>query len=372
MRAFLVLVIVAAANAANLLRVQDSIPGQYIVKIKSDFDVESVLPTVRLAGGNIRRIFKSALRGFSAELSDEVLNVVLNLPAVEYVEENAIARPQTVPSWGLDRIDQRDLPLDDTFQPHLATGTALVHMYVIDTGIQENHDEFTNRLHIENPLQLTNPSDCNGHGTYCAGIASGTNYGVAPEAHLCSVKVTDCTGYATIDNIIVALGWIVDHAEKPAFAMMSLVSGKSDSLDTAVSTLVSNGVQTAVPAGNYNADACYYSPAGVTGVVTVGATDSSDVRTSTSNYGSCVDIFAPGDQITSAWYDPDSTSATQTMSGTSSACAHVTGALALYAVAEDQQEGDDGLNTVSELLSAASVDKVTDPGTGSNNRLLYV
>nr|XP_054767404.1 extracellular serine proteinase-like [Lytechinus pictus] len=153
---------------------------------------------------------------------------------------------------------------------------------------------------------------------------------------------------------------------------MSLVSGKSESLDTAVSSLVSSGVQTAVAAGNYNADACYYSPSGATGVVTVGATDSTDVRTSNSNYGSCVDIFAPGDQITSAWYDADSTSATLTSSGTSSACAHVTGAMVLYAIAGNQQEADDGLNTVNELIKGATVDKITNAGTGSNNRLLYV
>ena len=269
-------------------------------------------------------------------------------------------------TWGLDRIDQRDLPLNNSYTD--GTEGAGVHAYIIDTGIRATHAEFTGR--IGNAYDAVTAggtaNDCNGHGTHVASTVGGTTYGVADKVTLHAVRVLSCAGSGSNAGVIAGVDWVSRNAIRPAVANMSLGGGISSALDTAVSNAIASGITFVLAAGNDNQNACNYSPARTASAITVGATTNTDARASYSNYGTCLDLFAPGSNITSAWISSDS--ATNTISGTSMASPHVAGAAALRLAATPtatpQQVRD-------AIVNSATAGKVVNPGTGSPNRLLF-
>ncbi len=273
------------------------------------------------------------------------------------------------PSWGLDRIDQRTLPLSGTFV-YSATGNgAGVRAYIVDTGVLSTHSEFSGRL-VAGFTAINDgrgTEDCNGHGTHVAGTVAGTIYGAAKEATIVPVRVLDCQGSGMVSGVIAGLDWIVkDHVSGPAVVNMSLGGGASAALDAAVLAVVDDGVTVVVAAGNSTADACTSSPSRVAQAVTVGATTSADARASYSNFGSCLDLFAPGSLITSAWNT--ATTATKTISGTSMAAPHAAGvAAALLSLTPTLSPAE----VASALILSATTDVVTDARTGSPNLLLF-
>ncbi|MFF5424766.1 MULTISPECIES: S8 family peptidase [unclassified Streptomyces] len=325
-------------------------------------------------GVSPRHEYRAALKGFSATLSKARAAELAADPRVAYVEQNTTVRitdTQNGATWGLDRIDQRDLPLSTTYT--YDTTASNVTAYVIDTGIRTSHSEFGGRATVGTDTvgDGQNGQDCQGHGTHVAGTVGGAKYGVAKGAKLVAVRVLNCSGSGTTAGVIAGVDWVTAHAVKPAVANMSLGGGANASLDDAVKRSIASGVTYAVAAGNGNilgwpANACNYSPARVPEAITVGATDSADKRASFSNYGTCVDLFAPGVSVTSAWKDNDT--ATSTISGTSMAAPHTAGVAALYLAAHPTATP---AQVSSALAANATAGKVQDPRTGSPNRLLY-
>ncbi|WP_083672808.1 S8 family peptidase [Micromonospora sp. CB01531] len=321
-------------------------------------------------GGSVARTWTAALRGFEIRVGAPAAARIAADSAVAYVEQNhviSIAGTQTnPPSWGLDRIDQRNLPLNSSYTyPNTATN---VRAYIIDTGIRTTHSDFGGRASWGTNTVDSNNTDCNGHGTHVAGTVGGSSYGVAKGVQLIAVKVLNCAGSGTTAGVVSGVNWVTQNAVKPAVANMSLGGGVDTTLDTAVRNSINAGITYGLAAGNDNgANACNTSPARVTEAITVGSTTSTDARSSFSNIGTCLDIFAPGSSITSAWNTSDT--ASNTISGTSMATPHVVGAAALVASANPswtpQQVRD-------YLVNNATSGVVTNPGTGSPNKLLYV
>ena len=290
-----------------------AIPDRYIVVMQgaaSDAAKERTKGRARARGGSVRHDFGNALKGYAATLPPAALAEVRNDPGVAYVEADAVvtaSTTQTGAPWGLDRIDQAGLPLNGSYS-YTPTGTG-VKAYIVDTGIRFTHAQFGGRASSGfDAIDGGSADDCNGHGTHVAGTVGGSAYGVAKDVGLVGVRVLDCAGSGTTSGVIAGIDWVVgDHAAgAPAVANMSLGGGVSTSLDTAVQSAIADGVTFAVAAGNENTNACNSSPARAVNALTVGATTSSDARASYSNFGSCLDLFAPGSGITSSWYTSDS------------------------------------------------------------------
>jgi subtilisin family serine protease len=357
-------VLAASANAR--------IPGRYIVVFNDNVrDVPGLARGLAAGnGGEVGYIYEAALKGFSITLgSAQAAEAIARNPNVAFVEQDQVVTASAIQSgatWGLDRIDQRNLPLSTSYT-YTATGTG-VRAYIVDTGILPTHTEFGARASTGyDAITPTAPqADCNGHGTHVAGTIGGSIYGVAKGATLIGVRVLDCSGSGSNTGVIAGVNWVAANAIKPAVANMSLGGGASLALDNAVAGAISKGITFVVAAGNSNANACNYSPARAANAITVGATGSTDARASYSNFGKCLDIFAPGSSITSAWFT--STTALVTISGTSMASPHVAGVAALFL----QRKPTSLPKLVRDSLVAnATANKVTSAGTGSPNRLLF-
>ncbi len=369
------------AFSAELRTAQRPVDKQYIVVVKDGAaslagersSAARVSVVARDMAGKHRmqivRSFDRALRGFVAKADDAALARLLADPNVAYVEEDgyvSINATQTGATWGIDRVDQRDLPLNTTYVYN--TAAAGVHAYIIDTGVLLTHSQFSGRMGNGFDAVTTggNANDCNGHGSHVAGTIGGTTYGVAKSVTIHPVRVLGCTGSGTNSGVIAGMDWVANNHVKPAVANMSLGGGASQATDDAVARMSAAGVTVVVAAGNSNDNACNYSPARAPSAITVGSTTNTDARSSFSSFGTCLDIFAPGSSITSAWYT--STTATNTISGTSMASPHVAGVAALY-LANNPSATPAQVTTA--LINNSTPNKVTSPGTGSPNRLLY-
>jgi subtilisin family serine protease len=347
--------------------------SQYIVTLSARAQGDADPHSARLAKahrGDVRHVYRKAVRGFMARMSeDDALRMAAH-PDVELVEEDGLISldsTQLNATWGLDRIDSRSLSLDDKYV--YGDNGAGVHAYVIDTGIRLTHSEFTGRIGggYDAVTAGGDADDCNGHGTHVAGILGGTTYGVAKGVTLHPVRALGCGGGSTTSTVIAGVDWVADNFIAPAVVNMSLGGGTSSSLDNAVQGLINAGITVVVAAGNDAANACYTSPARLSAAITVGATDSDDQRAYFSNYGSCLDLFAPGTDIKSAYNSSNSSTATK--SGTSMAAPHVAGAAAIYLQDHPSASPSD---VASLLRNAAALDMVIDEGSGSPDRLLNI
>jgi subtilisin family serine protease len=367
-------------SVSRFLTVSEPVQGQFIVKLREDSkvpavalqrDVAEVAQELAAArGGQVFQVYRHSMRGFAVRMSEEQARQLARHPLVEHVEQDGMSYPSTTQSgatWGIDRTDQRALPLSGTYV-YFNTGAG-VNAYIIDTGILASHSELSGRVFAgyTGISDGRGTSDCNGHGTHVAGTVGGRTYGIAKSVNLYPVRVFGCTGGSAYSTIIAGVDWVVANHRKPAVINMSLGGGADASMDAAVNRAISAGITVVVAAGNSNANACNYSPARVSGAITVGASTRTDSRdTGYSNFGSCLDMFAPGTGITSAWYT--STTATSTISGTSMASPHVAGTAALYL---QSNPGAAPATVASALVNAATTNVVTNAGTGSPNRLLY-
>ena len=348
----------------------EKVPNSYIVKLK-DFSAASADGLTSKVGGQTDRVFSHAMKGFTAKLSETQAKRLAADPSVEYVEQDQVFHVDTTqanpPSWGLDRIDQASLPLSSSYN-YTSTGAG-VNVYVIDTGVRISHSTFGGRARngfdaVDNDSVA---QDGNGHGTHVAGTIAGSQYGVAKAATVYGVRVLDNAGSGTTAGVVAGIDWVTANAIKPAVANMSLGGGVSTALDAAVRRSIASGVTYAVAAGNSNANASTFSPARVSEAITVGATERTDARASYSNYGSVLDVFAPGSGITSSWNTSDT--ATNTISGTSMATPHVVGVVARYL---QNNKSATPAQVSSALVTASTKNKVTSAGSGSPNRLLFL
>jgi subtilisin family serine protease len=354
---------VAAAAA------RPAIAGRFIVTLKDRTNPAGV---AQEHGVRPDFIYTHALTGFAGRISDAARQGLLRDSRVTRVEPDGIATivtAETGATWGLDRVDQRSSTLNGTYN-YTDTGAG-VHAYIIDTGILFVHSEFGGRaVSGYDAVDGGSADDCNGHGTHVSGTVGGATYGIAKNVQLIAVRVLDCGGSGTWSGVIAGIDWVTQHHLTPAVANMSLGGSANSSVDNAVRNMIASGVATAVAAGNGNfagvaQDACKSTPARVAEAMTIGATDKNDRKASWSNYGNCVDWFAPGVGITSAWNT--SNTATNTISGTSMATPHTTGVAALYLEANPSATP----SQLRDALYANTTQHVVSSSKTANNNLLY-
>jgi subtilisin family serine protease len=377
----------------SLTALKEQIEGKYIVvfntdktgratsRVGNDYQLTTefvreraldVLESSSINPSAVENIYSQVLDGFTAKLSNEELIKLRNDDRILYIEPDGIVTKysgtQSNATWGLDRVDQRALPLNSTYT-YDATGQG-VTAYIIDTGILTTHNDFGGRAQRGFDAFGGTSEDCNGHGTHVAGTVGGAVYGVAKHVALVAVRVLDCSGSGSFSGVIAGMDWVAANASGPSVANMSLGGGSSTAVNDAVKRMYDAGVPVIVAAGNGNMagraqDACGYSPAGAPNAYTVGATTTSDSKTSWSNYGNCVNIFAPGASITSTWHT--SNTAINTISGTSMASPHVAGAAALYL----QNNPNASSQQVYDFLTANSTKNIVTSSNTANNHMLY-
>ena len=354
----------------------DAIPGQYIVVFSdgaaadlSSQSASGLISSLGLdpQGVQVQQVYSAALNGFAAKLSTQNLAKLQADKRVKYIEQDAMmhmSATQTGATWGLDRVDQRSRPTDGSYIYNY-TGSG-IKAYIIDTGINTAHTNFGGRaIWGTNTTGDGRNSDCQGHGTHVAGTVGSATWGVAKSVTLVAVKVLNCSGSGTNSGVIAGVNWAVTNkGSATAVANMSLGGGFSQAVNDAVNTAASKNLVMVVAAGNENQNACNVSPASAASAITVGSTTNTDARSSFSNYGSCVDLFAPGSNITSTWIG--STTATNTISGTSMASPHVAGAAVLRIAA-----GSSTNSAVTGAVISSATTNVVSGVNGSPNRLLY-
>lgn len=354
------------------------IPGSYIVVFRPEVSNAADLAgqLVGAAHGTLRYTYGSAIKGFAADLPGNALDALRHNPNVAYVEQDGTVelfgggtQPAPPAPWGLDRVDQRALPLSASYT--WGTSGTGVNVYIIDTGIRTTHQDFGGRavwgVNYAKGGNAGGDTDCMGHGTHVAGTVGGTTYGVAKGVTLHAVKVLDCTGSGRWSWVIAGIDWVTAHAAKPAVANMSLGGDYNRAANDAVAGSVASGITFSLAAGNSSTDACTFSPASEPTALTVAASSKDDARASYSNTGSCVDLFAPGSSILSDWIRNDTDAVY--LSGTSMAAPHVAGAAALYL---ETHPTASPAAVASHLLASATGDRITNVGAGSPNLLLFM
>jgi subtilisin family serine protease len=366
---------ISAEKTDKLRRAVSPIANRYIVVLDDQFngltssEVESAAKDLtENYSGRVNKVFSSALRGYSVEMSEAAAIRLSEDTRVAYVEEDSIVEAQQVvtnPGWGLDRIDQRSLPFD--VQYHYNASGAGVNVYILDSGVMTTHEALLGRaFDAYNATSDHTPvENCNGHGTGVAGVVASSNYGTARSALIYSVRILPCTGYGTVSDLIAGVDWVTRHANLPAVANMSVRTNYSRTVNSAITALVRSGVTVVAAAGNDSDNACNYSPGSTPEAIIVGATNSGDTRLNYSNYGSCVSMFAPGEGVATI----STTGPTVTyMSGTSFASPYVAGVAALY-LGEHPTATPDAVRTA--IVGNATAGSVIDPGANSPNLLLY-
>ena len=360
-----------APDTGNRTAAAEAVPGQYIVVLQNTVaDPASVArDLVNAAGGSLLRVYSSAIKGFAARLPAPAAAALASNSLVASVEPDQVMRADVTQSmdangdpWGLDRIDQGALPLSRTYT-YTSTGAG-VHAYIIDTGIWTLHPEFGGRANNVFDAYGATGEDCNGHGTHVSGTIGAATYGVAKGVSLHGVRVLSCAGIGLNSDVIAGVDWVSANHVNPAVANMSLGGGKSQALDQAVTNLWNSGVFLAVAAGNDNVDACTESPSGAPSVFTVAASTKTDAKASYSNWGTCVEAYAPGSAIVSTFL----AGTTMSLSGTSMATPHVVGVAALYKATNGNQPSGTVANW---LITNATSGVITGNPSGTPNLLLF-
>jgi aqualysin 1 len=365
-------------TTGNFLRSERAVAGQYVVMLKEGADEVDGLSKAlaRQYGGDVFEVYTRAARGFAVRMSEASAKALARHPRVAFVEEDglfqevkedfALQTVQPASSAGLDRIDQHTLPLNGSYA-YTLTGAG-VNAYILSTGIRKTHVEFQPNQAVLGYDAITpggSANDCQGVGTHSAGVVGGGQYGVAKGVKLWAVRILDCQGASSTAQILAGLNWVAANHLSPAVAHLPIGGAASTALDTAVVNLITSGVPVVVPAGSSGANACSFSPARIPQAITVGASSLTDTVPSSSNYGSCVDLYAPGTAV-AAWYTSDT--AYQTLSGGTPATAFVTGVVALYL---QGNPGASPASVASALVLNATPGVLSGVPAGSANRLLY-